>query len=91
MRRVRLVFPDAAMVEARADALFISDYGENRENRKLIADLTAAHRLPSLHSLPGYVDAGGPMEHAADISALYRLSASSIARISGGSHLVRSP
>src|SRR5215210_2430198 len=64
--------------------MFISDHAEHFTHRKVIAEIALDHRLPSLHSLGSYVDFGGLMEHATDLTDVYRQCASSIIRIFKG-------
>jgi putative ABC transport system substrate-binding protein len=74
----------AAMAAGRADAVFVSDYAENFGNRRLIAELAAAHRLPAIHSLTGFVEVGGLMEYAPDLRDVFSEAAALISRIFKG-------
>jgi putative ABC transport system substrate-binding protein len=74
----------AIMANSGADAVFISDYAENFGNRRVIGELAAAHRLPAIHALPGYVEVGGLMEYAPDLGDVFKEAAALIDRILKG-------
>ncbi len=63
----------AAMVRDRVDAVYAMGAAENYINRRLIAELAAAARLPSVHSYRESVEAGGLMAYAADLAEIFRL------------------
>jgi putative ABC transport system substrate-binding protein len=72
------------MARSRADALFVSDYGENFTHRKIIAELAAEHKMPTIHPYQGFVDVGGLMEYAIDFGDLYREVAALVTRVVKG-------
>src|SRR5262249_917699 len=56
----------AAIVRERADSILVSAQAENAVHRRLIAELAAAGRLPTVCSLRENVEAGGLMAYAFD-------------------------
>jgi len=53
-------------------------------NRKEIAELAVKHRLPAIHGLREYVEAGGLMNYAADLSDSDRRAAIYVDKILKG-------
>ena len=51
----------AALVEGRADAIWVTEEVENITNRKLISKLAEESRLPAIYPLKVFVEAGGLM------------------------------
>jgi len=54
------------------------------EQRKLIAELTAQHRIPAIYDLRAFAVSGGMMSYNTDIVDLYRRAASYVDRIVRG-------
>jgi putative ABC transport system substrate-binding protein len=62
----------ATMVRERADAVIILLDSYLFSQRKQIAGLALKHRLPSIHSVVGYAEAGGLMSYGLDQSDNFR-------------------
>jgi putative ABC transport system substrate-binding protein len=73
-----------AMTKARADAVLVLSDPMTFFHRARIADLAAKRRLPTMHGVRGYVDAGGLMSYWANQADLYRRVASYVDRILKG-------
>jgi ABC-type uncharacterized transport system substrate-binding protein len=73
-----------AMTKARADAVLVLSDPMTFFHRTRIADLAAKRRLPTMHGVRGYVDAGGLMSYWANQADLYRRVASYVDRILKG-------
>ncbi len=74
----------AAMAQAHADALIVSDTTENFTNRQLVVELAEANRLPAIYPLPDYVQLGGLMAYAVDLLDIFRHAANQVDRILRG-------
>jgi putative ABC transport system substrate-binding protein len=72
------------MTKERAHALLNLSDPMSYYHRTRIADLAAKHRLPTMHGVRGYVDAGGLMSYWANQADLYRRFASYVDRILRG-------
>jgi putative ABC transport system substrate-binding protein len=68
----------------RVDTLLVGIDGLIQENRQLIADLAAKHRLPTIYPSREFVDAGGLMAYGVSYPDLYFRSASLIDKIFRG-------
>jgi putative ABC transport system substrate-binding protein len=68
----------------RVDTLLVGIDGLIQENRQLIADLAAKHRLPAIYPSREFVDAGGLMAYGVSYPDLYFRSASLIDKILRG-------
>jgi putative ABC transport system substrate-binding protein len=66
------------------DTLLVGIDGLIQENRQLIADLAAKHRLPAIYPSREFVDAGGLMAYGVSYPDLYFRSASLIDKIFRG-------
>jgi ABC-type uncharacterized transport system substrate-binding protein len=73
-----------AMTKARADAILVLSDPMTFFHRARIADLAAKRRLPTMHGVRGYVDAGGLISYWANQADLYRRGASYVDRILKG-------
>ena len=73
-----------AMTKERADAVLVLSDPMTFFHRARIADLAAKRRLPTMHGVRGYVDAGGLMSYWANQADLYRRAASYVDRILKG-------
>jgi putative ABC transport system substrate-binding protein len=74
----------ASMTAARVDALWAATVGENLEHRRLIAELTAASRLPSMVGWRENVESGGLMSYGNDVTDTFRRSATYVDRVLKG-------
>ena len=74
----------AAMPQDRLDALVVSEQAEHRVNTRLIVQLTSAARLPTIFSYREFVDLGGLMAYAVDLSDAFRQSAREVDQILKG-------
>jgi putative ABC transport system substrate-binding protein len=68
----------------RVDTLLVGIDGLIQENRQLIADLAAQHRLPAIYPSREFVDVGGLMAYGVSYPDLYFRSASLIDKIFRG-------
>jgi ABC-type uncharacterized transport system substrate-binding protein len=68
----------------RVDALVVSNDGLMLQNRKLIAELAAKHRLPAVYAAKDFVDAGGLIAYAVSFPDLYRRTATYVDKILKG-------
>ena len=73
-----------AAITQRADALVVSNDGLMLENRKLIVELAAKHRLPAVYAAKEFVDAGGLIAYAVSFPDLYRRAATYVDKILKG-------
>ncbi|MFQ5931807.1 MAG: ABC transporter substrate-binding protein [Nitrospiraceae bacterium] len=74
----------AAMTRDRADALLVLSDPMLFFHRMRLADLAMKHRLPTMHALKAYVDAGGLMAYAVSLPALYQRAATYVDKILKG-------
>ena len=74
----------ATMARDRAGAVLALSDPMTFFNRARLADLAAKHRLPAMHGVRGYVDAGGLMSYWAHQEDLYRRVGSYVDRILKG-------
>jgi putative ABC transport system substrate-binding protein len=74
----------ADMVRARADALTVLSTPMFLSERRRLADLAAARRLPTVFSFREYVEAGGLMSYGPDVADMSRRSATYVDRILKG-------
>jgi len=68
----------------RVDTLLVGIDGLIQENRQLIADLAAKHRLPAIYPSREFIDVGGLMAYGVSYPDLYFRSASLIDKILRG-------
>jgi putative ABC transport system substrate-binding protein len=73
-----------AMTKERADGVLVLSDPMTFFHRARIADLAAKRRLPTMHGVRGYVDAGGLMSYWANQADLYRRAVSYVDRILKG-------
>ncbi|MDH5285777.1 MAG: ABC transporter substrate-binding protein [Betaproteobacteria bacterium] len=73
----------ARLEAARIDTLYVVE-GSSFVHRALIADLALKARLPTMFTLPGYVEAGGLLCYGGDPREVYRRAASFVDRILKG-------
>jgi ABC-type uncharacterized transport system substrate-binding protein len=74
----------AAMEQQRPDAVLISGEGDLYANRQLIAELAEKNRLPVMCPYRDYVEAGGLMAYAVDLTELLRRMADNVHQILKG-------
>jgi putative ABC transport system substrate-binding protein len=69
---------------AGAGALIVVGGGRIFGQRQQVVDLAAAYRLPAMYSLRSFVDAGGLMSYAADLTDSWRRAAAFVDQILKG-------
>jgi putative ABC transport system substrate-binding protein len=74
----------SAIATERIDALVILPYPVAGQNRRLIIDLAAKHRLPAIYSFREFVEAGCLMSYGANNADLYRRAANYVDKILKG-------
>src|SRR5262249_35824689 len=74
----------AAMAKDRVEALLVLTDAMFTLHRARLADLAAKSRLPSMHGMREYVEAGGLTSYGPSISDLYRRAATFVDRILKG-------
>jgi putative tryptophan/tyrosine transport system substrate-binding protein len=74
----------AAMTRGRAGALLILGGGMTYMSRQQIADLAVQHRLPGIHLLREYAEAGLLLTYGPSSVAQYRRAATYVDKILGG-------
>lgn len=74
----------SAMTRARAGALVVLPTAVFDNERRRLAGLAAKHRLPTVYSLPHYVEAGGLMSYGPDIADSFRRAATYVDKILKG-------
>jgi putative ABC transport system substrate-binding protein len=60
----------AALAQEGAEGLLVNDESENINYRRLIVELAAKHRLPSVYVYRPFVEAGGLMSYGIDVPEL---------------------
>jgi putative ABC transport system substrate-binding protein len=65
-------------------ALVVIGYALTQPNRKLIVELAAKHRLPTIYPAREFVDAGGLMSYGVDYVQLYNRAARFLDKIFKG-------
>jgi putative ABC transport system substrate-binding protein len=73
-----------AMLQGRADALIVSDAPEHLTYRRLIVELAASSRLPTIYPYRGQAEVGGLMAYAPDLLDVYRRAAGYVDQILKG-------
>ena len=68
------------------DALIVGQDGLLQSNRRLIADLAAAHRLPAIYRSLEFIDAGGLIAYGPHYPDLYRRTAIYVDKIFKGAN-----
>jgi putative ABC transport system substrate-binding protein len=68
----------------RHDAVFVGLDGLTQAHRKLIADLAAKHRLPAIYEEREFIESGGLMSYAPNITDNYRRAATYVDKIFKG-------
>jgi putative tryptophan/tyrosine transport system substrate-binding protein len=74
----------ASMAQERVDALVVAPTPENIAHRRLIVELAAETRLPTMYPFREHVEVGGLMAYALGLADLARQSAGTIARVLKG-------
>jgi putative ABC transport system substrate-binding protein len=73
-----------AMIEGHPDAVIVADQAENSSNARLIVELAAKSKLPTIYPYREQVEAGGLMAYATDLLDLYRRAAGYVDQILKG-------
>ena len=73
-----------AVAKERPDALYIYPDPISNSERRQIAEFALNHRLPSVHAIREYVEAGGLMSYGANTPEMFRLMANQVAQILDG-------
>ncbi len=81
----------AAVVRDRVDSVYVSSAAANYAHRRLIADLAGAAGLPAIYVYREYVEAGGLMAYAIDLSDIWRRAATYIDQILKGANPAEMP
>jgi putative ABC transport system substrate-binding protein len=74
----------SAMGTEKIDALVILPYSVAGQNRRLIVDLAAKHRLPAIYPFREFAEAGCLMSYGPNNADLYRRAANYVGRILKG-------
>ena len=74
----------AAMARGHTEALLTLEDSMFWLNRRILAEIEAAHRLPTIHDLREYVEAGSLMAYGPDLRDLFRRAASYVDKILKG-------
>jgi putative ABC transport system substrate-binding protein len=84
--RDRADIPNAldAVVRERPDALYIYPDPISNSERRQIAEFALRNRLPSIHVIREYVEAGGLMSYGASTPEMFRLMANQVSQILDG-------
>ena len=84
LRRAEDIGPAFETLKDRADALYVVTDPLVNSNRAEINALALGARLPTMHGLRGYVDAGGLMSYGANIPELFRRAGDYVDKILRG-------
>jgi putative ABC transport system substrate-binding protein len=84
VRRTSDIAPAFEALKGRADVLYVCTDAFASTNRVRINTLAAAARLPTMHGMREYVEAGGLMSYGPNISDLYRRAADFVDKILRG-------
>ena len=78
-------------MQGRADALIVSDAPEHLTYRRLIVELAASSRLPTIYPYREQAEVGGLMAYAPDLLDVYRRAADYVDQILKGTKAVEIP
>jgi putative ABC transport system substrate-binding protein len=84
IRRAEDIGPAFELAKGRADALYVAPDPLVNSNRVAIHTLSLAARLPTMHGVRDYVEAGGLMSYGPNIADLYRRGADYVDKILRG-------
>jgi len=84
IRRAEDISPAFEALKGRADALYVITDALVSNNRVRINTLALAARLPTMHGVREYVEAGGLMSYGADYSDLFRRAGDYVDKILRG-------
>jgi putative ABC transport system substrate-binding protein len=84
IRRSEDIVPSFEAVKGRAEALYVCGDALVTTNRIRINILAMSARLPTMHGLREYVEAGGLMSYGANFADLYRRSGDYVDKILRG-------
>ena len=73
-----------AVMKERPDALYNYPDPLSNSERRQIAEFALKHRLPSMHAIREYVEAGGLMSYGASTPEMFKLMANQVAQILDG-------
>jgi putative ABC transport system substrate-binding protein len=76
----------ALIARERVDALIVSNDPENLTHRRVIVELAAQARLPTIYAVRDFEELGGLMAYGVDLSHLFRGAARYIDRILKGAN-----
>jgi len=74
----------AAMTRERASAVLVLSQPAFFPSRALLAELAVKHRLPTMHAIREYVEAGGLMSYGANLEGLFQRAATYVDKILKG-------
>jgi len=74
----------ATMQRDRTHALIVAATPVSIDNRKLIAELAARHRLPAMYEVDGFVEAGGLVSYGPSLADMYKRAAIYVDKILKG-------
>jgi putative tryptophan/tyrosine transport system substrate-binding protein len=84
IRQAEEIAPAFDSFTGRSDGLYVSTSPPFGSSRKLIADLALSARLPTVHSIRQYVEAGGLLFYGASLPELWRRAAEMVDKILRG-------
>jgi putative tryptophan/tyrosine transport system substrate-binding protein len=76
----------AAMVQNGADALIVSDGDENVAYRRVIVELAATYRVPTMYPLRAFAESGGFMSYGVDFADILRHAAGQVDKVLKGAN-----
>ncbi|NVN88716.1 MAG: ABC transporter substrate-binding protein [Rhodopseudomonas sp.] len=80
-----------AMERDRVDALVVADQPEHFTYRRLLVELAAKYRIPTIYPFREHVELGGLMSYSADLLDIYRRVANQIAEVLKGKNTAEIP
>jgi putative ABC transport system substrate-binding protein len=72
------------MRQDRVDALVVADQPENFTYRRLLVELAAKYRIPTIYPFREHAELGGLMSYSADLSDIFRRIANQVAEVLKG-------
>lgn len=85
--RMEYTLAFAALAEERVDALVMGAAAENLSNRRLIIELAAKGKLPTLYPWREFVTDGGLIGYVADLVGKYKHAAHQVSEILQGANV----
>lgn len=77
----------ALLAQERADVLLVASNAESRTHSRLIVELAAKGRLPTIYPYRDYMESGGLTAYAVDLVDLYRHAAGQVAQLLKGARV----